>query len=154
MDAGIVPRPLDLAIASARFGHRLVAQLDADLAGLGLTWAQLRALMALADAGGLVHAGAIGRRLDVSRQAAHRLLARLDEHGFLTWQDDGWIRSARLTPMGNRALDDALTAIDRTLSAFLGLEPEERRALGRILRHAGVELHRAAQPPETPWWWD
>ena len=152
MDEGIVPQPLDLAIAGVRFGHRLGAQLDQDLAGLGLTWAQLRVLLALAEDGGLVHAGGIGRRMDISRQAAHRLLQRLDGRGFLAWRDDGWIRSARLTHEGYRALNDALASIDRTLGAFLGLDADERRALARILRHARVELHRASQPPETPWW--
>ena len=152
MEDRIVPQPLDLAIASVRFGHRLSAQLDQDLAGLGLTWAQMRALIALADAGGLIHAGGIGRRLDVSRQAAHRLMQRLDEPGFLTWRDDGWIRSARLTPEGHRALNDALDAIERTLGAFPAMEPEEQRALARILRNAGVQLHRVSRPPETPWW--
>ena len=152
MDDGIVPQPLDLAIAGVRFGHRLSAQLDQDLAGLGLTWAQLRVLLALADDGGLMHAGGIGRRMDVSRQAAHKLLGRLGDRGFLAWHDDDWIRSARLTPAGRRAMNDALDAIDRTLGAFLKLDAEERRALGRTLQRAAVELHRASQPPETPWW--
>ncbi len=120
MDEGIVPQPLDLAIAGVRFGHRLGAQLDQDLAGLGLTWAQLRVLLALAQDGGLVHAGGIGRRMDISRQAAHRLLQRLDGRGFLAWRDDGWIRSARLTHEGYRALNDALASIDRRSGRSLG----------------------------------
>ena len=148
----VVPAPLDLAIAGVRLGHRLGAQLDQDLGGLGLTWAQLRALLALADAGGPLHAGALGRRMDISRQAAHRLLQRLGERGFLTWHEDRWVRSARLTTGGYGALDEAMAAIDRTLSAFTQLDADERRSLAETLQRAAVELNRVSRPPETPWW--
>ena len=148
----IAPPPIEIATALAGCSHELVSRLDRDLGGLGLTWAQLRALLALRDQRGLLHAGGLGRRLGVSRQAAHALLLRLDAHGFVTWKDDDWIKSARLTSSGELAAREAIGAASLTLEALARLGVEDRKALVRITREVGRELRRPAY--ERPWWWD
>ncbi len=154
MDDVIVPPPLELAIASVRWSHQLVTQLDRDLRGQGLSVAKLRALLALREQRGLLHAGGLARKLDVSRQAAHTVLHRLEERGFITWRDDGWIKSARLTRDGEDALTHALGSIGTTLAALQQLQAEEQRAMIRIMRRAGEHVRRASAPQSPAWWMD
>ena len=152
MEEGIPPPTLDVADSVVWAGRELVKRVDRDLAGQGLGWGQLRALLALEDQRGWIHAGAVGRRIGVSRQAAHVLLRRLDDRGFLRWMDEGWIRSARLTPEGERAVRTALKTVWPTFEAIERLTVAERK----MLVSATYSLHRELRrpPPNIPWYVD
>lgn len=146
----IAPNGLELAIAIERLRLRLVTRLDGDLQEFGATFAQLRALLALQRAGGLVHAGELGRQMRISRQAAHTLLRRLDRLSLIDVVDEGWAKGATLTPHGLRYARFCLDATAETLAQLSRLPPDDRRTLARLLEDADRALWRA--PTSLPEW--
>lgn len=141
-DVVVAPHPVELAIGLERARHRLVKELDRDLWKIDMTFGSMRVLMSLADAGELLHAGEVARRMGVSRQAAAVTMKRLIEAGALEVVDEGWARSVRVTPEGRRLLAECLRVTRRTFRALGPLQQQERRELWRLLRktEAGLEM--------------
>jgi DNA-binding MarR family transcriptional regulator len=106
MDA-IPPPTTAVLVAAIASGRRLIARIDRDLEDLGLTWGRFHALVVIDRTNGWIHAGALARKMAITRQSAHMLLRRLDERGFVLWKVDPWVRSVRLTTDGARILAQA-----------------------------------------------
>jgi DNA-binding MarR family transcriptional regulator len=139
----IAPSPLEVIVAAVWCGRRLVARIDRDLEVHGLTWGQFHALVVFERQNGWMHAGALGRRLGVSRQAAHALVHRLVDRGFLRWDERaGWVRSARLTPTGHEALADAYEALTDVFAAIERLTIDERQQVVSAENSIHRELQR------------
>jgi DNA-binding MarR family transcriptional regulator len=147
---GVPPPPLTVIDGVAVTARRLTTRLDRELGVLGLTWAQGRVLLELADAGGMLHAGELGRRLGVTRQAAHRSMASLDRAGHLTWRDDGWVKGARLTDAGRTAAAHVDARAGAAYEAIWRVPAPELHALLRGATSLRRELRRHA--PEPAWW--
>jgi DNA-binding MarR family transcriptional regulator len=148
----IPPPQLEIVDACTITGRHLTTRLDRELAFVDLTWAQARVLLELAAHRGLLHGGEVARRVGVTRQAAHRSLAALDRAGYLTWRDDGWIKSARLTPTGKTAVDAIRSRIGDTYDALWRVDRHDLHALVRAAQAVRRELRRGA--PEPAWWLD
>jgi DNA-binding MarR family transcriptional regulator len=153
------PPSLEVIAAAVSCSRQLVRRIDRDLRGQGLTWSQFSALIQIDARRGWIHAAAVARRAGVSRQAASGLFAKLDERGFLTWWDEGWIKSVQLTEEGREALRRARGAVAETLQAVERLSIEERCALksaDQSIRRelARPSLHRLEHweflPPAVP----
>ena len=125
---------------------------DRELAGQGLTWGRLHVLLTLERDDGWMRAASLARRVGISRQAAHQLLSRLDERGFLRWQDDGHIRSARLTQDGKDSAALASEAIEHIVLAIERTTVEERKGL--IAAHRSVEREMRRRPWIKPFYFD
>jgi DNA-binding MarR family transcriptional regulator len=137
--------------AAISCSRQIVHKIDRALAAEGLTWAQLRALNEIHESGGWIHAASVARRTGVSRQAASALFTRLDQRGCLTWLDEDWIRSVRLTASGERALSRGWLALADIQNAIDRLSVEERRAIVSADESLRRELRRP--PPREPWYW-
>jgi DNA-binding MarR family transcriptional regulator len=140
---------IDAVFAAAR---QLRVSLDREVGALGLSWAQARVLLELAEGNGLIHAGAVGRQLGVSRQAAHQLMAKLDAKGYLEWQDDVWIKSARLTTAGAAGARAAEEAATGTLDAVWRVDAHVLWTALDGVRSIAREVRRGE--PEPAWWLD
>jgi len=136
--------------ASVANGRRLHTRIDRDLKDLGLTWGRYHALVVLDRTNGWIHAGAIARKMGVTRQSAHVLLHHLDERGFLLWMDDRWVRSARLSADGARILSQAHEALADTFEAIQRVDVHERKAIVAAEYAIKRELHR---PPRRRAWY-
>jgi DNA-binding MarR family transcriptional regulator len=149
----IPPPPLEVLSAAIRCGRRLVTQIDRDLAVRGLTWSQYQALAVFDRHNGWIHAGAVGRRMGVSRQAAHTLLHRLGGRGFLEWDErQAWVRCARITLDGREALAAGREALTDVFAAMERLTVEERKQVVSTDNSIRRELARPpGWKPWTPW---
>jgi DNA-binding MarR family transcriptional regulator len=101
-------------------------------------------LVVLEREGGWLRPASLAHRIGVTRQAAHTLMARLDDRGFLRWKVDGRIRSARLTDDGIAALASAREAVERIVDAIERTTIDERR----VLVVAQRSVMRASQTAE------
>ena len=79
----IPPPTTAVVVAAVASGRRLIARIDRDLEDLGLTWGRFHALVVIDRTNGWIHAGALARKMAITRQSAQMLLRRLDERGFL-----------------------------------------------------------------------
>ncbi len=142
------PTPWDVILAVRRFQHILQAHLDRCLQGFGLSFAQYQILEILA-AEPKLHAGELGRRLRITRQTAHGLLAQLARADLVELlPKDGAIRGAWLTRLGRRRLAQCRRAVDGTERAFAALPAGTRSDLleGLIACEAAI-----APRPEPRW---
>ena len=139
------PPTFRVIVAAVRCGRRLVHQFDAELSGRGLTFGQFHALSEIQRAEGWTHAGEIGRRMGVSRQAAHSLVKQIDRQGILAWRDDGWIKCVRLLPEGREALDGARRRLEETMDAVERVSIRERRMIVKAEESVDRELVRSTQ---------
>jgi DNA-binding MarR family transcriptional regulator len=140
---GIPPPPLDVVVAAVVTGRRLVARIDRDLEGRGLTWGMFHALEEMEWHGGWIHAGAVARRMGVSRQAAHVLMHRLGDAGWVEWDKLGaWVRSARLTEDGLRVLEKGFADLADVFDAINRLTMAERKQVVSAAYSMKRELNR------------
>jgi DNA-binding MarR family transcriptional regulator len=146
------PLPWQVVTAAISCSRQLVHKLDRALAGEELTWAQFRALEVIHDAGGWIHASSVARKTGVSRQAATALLARLNNRGSITWFDEGWIKSVRLTEAGEEALSKGWQAVSHIRDAVDRLSLEERR--GIVSADGSLRRELIRRPAQEPWFWD
>jgi DNA-binding MarR family transcriptional regulator len=145
-----MPPPTLKVIASAiECGRHLRAHLDDALEYQDLTWPSYLALLTMAQSGHMIHAASIARNIGVSRQSAHAYLKRFDLRGMLRWQDEPWIRSAWLSPEGQRIFDQASLEIMATRAAIERVGIDERWGILRAERAMRRELHR---PPRNLGW--
>ena len=127
MDAPVMS-PFEFAIAVERARHRIVVLLDGAVWHLGTTFAGTRALRVIAEAyGGWTHAGEIGRRMGITRQAAATLVKRHEAAGHVEVVDEGWAKSVRITPAGRVHLQECIRGMDRA-SGGSGTSPRSIRS--------------------------
>jgi DNA-binding MarR family transcriptional regulator len=147
---GHTPTAWEVIDASRRLHRRLERRLDAALEELGISYAQFE-LLELLTRDRNAHAAALARRLEVSRQIASRLLAKLDRAGLVELlPPDGGVRVPIVTRSGRRRIQlaaDALAPIRRQVLTV----PSERLA-----QFVGVadDLDHGLVPPRRPWWFD
>lgn len=146
----IPPPTFEVVIAAVLCGRRLARQFNRDLGGQGLTLGQFHAMSVLQRTDGWIHAAAVGRRMGVSRQAAHALVQQIDERGLLSWMDDGWIKSVQLRREGDTVLADARRALEDTMEAVERLSVTERKTIVRAQESVNRELKRATYPRYDP----
>jgi DNA-binding MarR family transcriptional regulator len=143
--------PFLFAVQVERARHELVTSLDAALWHLDASFASTRALALIADRGGPIHAGEVGRSMGVSRQAAAALLKRHENAGRVRIVDEGWARTVRITAEGHEHLAACVQAIDSALGALHGISDMDLIALGDGLHRARIALGRRRRPA---WTWD
>ena len=113
-----------------------------------MSFAQLEVMEHLFDLPNL-HAGALARRLLITRQSVANLVTKLDEADLIErLPPDGRYVGIRLTPRGERRLRFCLAALRPTLEAASAVSPDVRRCLVDDLH----ELETALGPPRS-WWW-
>jgi len=151
MDA-IPPPTITVVVAAIANGRRLVARIDRDLEDLGLTWGRFHALIVIDRTNGWIHAGALARKMGITRQSAHTLLRRLDERGFLRWQAEPWVRSARLTTDGAQILAQAYEALADTFAAIERVSAQERRSI--VTAEYAIDRELRRPPQRRPWYAD
>lgn len=146
-------RPLtawEVVDASRRLHRRLEHRLDDALEEFGISYAQFE-LLELLTRDRHAHAAALARRLDVSRQIASRLLAKLDRAGLVELlPPDGGVRVPLVTRNGRRRLQLAADAMAPIRRQVLTIPPER---LGLFVRVAN-DLEVALASPRRPWWFD
>lgn len=142
--------PSELVSALRGFHHLLQARLDAALGGLGVSYAQYEVLRLLRDEPNL-HAGAIGRRLGITRQAAHSLLRQLQRADLveLLPRDCG-MRGARLTNHSAQRLRRCVETVTHATAPLAGLDGDAARSLLGALD----ACERALTRPPPAWWPD
>ena len=150
MDTTIPPPTTAVVVAAIASGRRLIARIDRDLEDLGLTWGRFHALVVIDRTNGWIHAGALARKMAITRQSAHTLLRSLDERGFLKWKVDPWVRSVRLTTDGARILAQAYEALADTYAAIERLGAQERKTIVSAEYAIDRELRRP--PQRRPWY--
>jgi DNA-binding MarR family transcriptional regulator len=146
------PPTIQVIAASIANGRCLNARIDRDLKDLGLTWGRFHALVVMDGSNGWIHAGALGRKMGISRQSAHALLASLDERGSLRWMNDSWVHSARLTTDGVQMLMIAYEALGDTFAAIERVEVRDRKTLVAAEYAVKRELLRPVR--RRPWYTD
>jgi DNA-binding MarR family transcriptional regulator len=140
---GIPPPPLEVIEAAILAGRRLVARIDRDLEASGLTWGLFHVLVVMERQRGLIHAGAVARRMGVSRQAAHVLMRRLGDAGLIRWDEqEAWVRSARLSDDGRGTLASAYADLADVLAAIERLTVDERKMVVAAAYSMQRELNR------------
>jgi DNA-binding MarR family transcriptional regulator len=113
-----------------------------------LSYAQYEVIEMLA-AEPKLHAGELGRRLRISRQAAHGLLAQLARADLVELLPrDGTSRGAWLTRRGRRRLAACRRALHGTERALTALPAGARRGLLQAMGAAETAL----APRPQPWW--
>ena len=146
----IPPPTTQVLVAAIASGRRLNTRIDRDLGDLGLTWGRFHALVVLDRANGWIHAGAIARKMAITRQSAHELLRHLDDRGFLHWRIEPWVRSARLSRDGALTLQLAYETLSDTYAAIERLAVQERSSIVAAEYAIDRELRR---PPQRRAWY-
>jgi DNA-binding MarR family transcriptional regulator len=129
-------RPLDLATL-LHAAHAAEADVEARLAGIGLSMAKLQALKALSAAGESLPLSQLAERLACVKSNITQLVDRLEADGFVARQGDPNDRRARLavlTAPGRRACQEGVRLqadVERTLLG--GLSAEESQQLAALL---------------------
>lgn len=154
-DTNFLPHvsPWELMVMLRRCQHLLEVFMDESLDGMGMSFAQYRALEAISEIGPM-HIAYLGRLLKVSRQAAQRTARQLANHGLVDLRAEGRDVVIEITPEARRRLKLCRAATSQLRGSLADhLSEEERSSLASLLRAA----ERAFQPPPPrvrPWWLD
>jgi DNA-binding MarR family transcriptional regulator len=129
-------RPLDLATL-LHAAHAAEADVEARLAGIGLSMAKLLALQALSTAGESLPLSQLAERLACVKSNITQLVDRLEADGFVARQADPHDRRARLaalTAPGRRACQEGTKLQQEAERALLGgLSTAEAAQLATLL---------------------
>ncbi len=129
-------RPFDLATL-LHAAYAAEAEVEARLAGIGLSMAKLQALKALAAAGESMPLSQLAERLACVKSNITQLVDRLEADGFVARQADPHDRRARLavlTAPGRRACQEGVKLQDDAERALLGgLSATEAEQLTTLL---------------------
>jgi DNA-binding MarR family transcriptional regulator len=143
--------------AVRRFGHRLEVVLDQCVEGYGVSAAQVRALEVVAT--NPAHVSYIARRLRITRQAADRLVRKLEAAGLVTLAHLGNFTDVERTELGaTRLRRFRRLASSHVLAPIeLSLTPQELRHLLLLVERAddAVANARNGLAPagaRTTWW--
>jgi DNA-binding MarR family transcriptional regulator len=127
-----------------RLQQIFLAQADAVLRPLGLTFARYEVLMLLSfsrrDA---LPLGKIGERLQVNAASVTNAVDRLEASGLVARRSDpadGRVTLAALTPAGRRTATEATQAINQQVFTDIGMPEQKLRRLFALL----ADLRRAA----------
>jgi DNA-binding MarR family transcriptional regulator len=143
--------PFEFAIALERARHRIVVLLDGAVWHLGATFAGTRALRVIAEAyGGWTHAGEIGRRMGITRQAAATLVKRHEAAGHVEVVDEGWAKSVRITPAGRVHLQECIRGMDRALGRLRYVPEVDLVEVGDVLHRVDEVLDGQHGPMWVP----
>jgi DNA-binding MarR family transcriptional regulator len=127
-----------------RLQQLFLAQADAVLRPLDLTFARYEALMLLTfSSSGAMPLGKIGERLQVNPASVTNAVNRLEASGFVTRHSnphDGRGTLAAVTAAGRRVAGRATEAMNSQVFADLGLSEREARSLFKML----AELRQSA----------
>ncbi len=154
-DADFLPyaSPWELMVMLRRCQHQLEVFMDESLNGMGMSFAQYRALEAISEIGPM-HIAYLARLLKVSRQAAQRSARQLANHGLVDLRAEGREVVIEITPEARRRLQLCRTATSQLRESLADrLSEKQRSTLAALLRDA----ERAFQPPPPrvrPWWLD
>jgi DNA-binding MarR family transcriptional regulator len=129
-------RPLDLATL-LHAAYAAEADVEAKLAGIGLSMAKLQALKALSAAGESLPLSQLAERLACVKSNITQLVDRLEADGFVERQSDPNDRRTRLavlTAPGRRACMEGVKLQQEAERALLGgLSPTESQQLAALL---------------------
>jgi DNA-binding MarR family transcriptional regulator len=140
----------DLMVALRRTQHRIEVAIDHALSGHGMTFAQYRALTVLASARFAIDISELGRRLRVTRQAAHNAVERLRLQDLVEIDHDGYRANIYVTERGYARLircRQATSALESQLEQ--AFTPERRSDLVALIG----DIDDALMPPPSPLWW-
>jgi DNA-binding MarR family transcriptional regulator len=119
-----------------RFQHRLEVLMDQCFEAYGVSFGQYRALEVVSDRPS--HVSGIARRLRITRQAADRLVRKLERSGLVTTTHLGNFTDVEITELGSQCL-----ARFRRFKAASIERPLEQALSGRELRHLVLLMERA-----------
>jgi DNA-binding MarR family transcriptional regulator len=129
-------RPLDLATL-LHAAYAAEADVEAKLAGIGLSMAKLQALKALSAAGESLPLSQLAERLACVKSNITQLVDRLEADGFVARHADPHDRRARLavlTAPGRRACQEGVKLQDEAERTLLGrLSADESQQLAALL---------------------
>lgn len=149
--ADVPPNAWEIIHATRRVARRLEGRLDDALDELTVSYAQFE-LLELLTRDRNAHAAALARRLNVSRQIASRLLAKLDRAGLVELlPPDGGVRVPLVTRDGRRRIALAVDATRPVRKDIASLSPERRTHLVATMDALDDALR---PPPGRPWWLD
>jgi DNA-binding MarR family transcriptional regulator len=119
--------------------------------GMGMTFAQYRALEYLGD-GNPMHIAWLGQQLHISRQAAQRIVHKLERQDLVRTVDEGHETTIHLTSKGRRRIDLCRRATAPVHQGFeRDLDAPQKANLIALLGRA--ELAFTPPPPRVkPWW--
>lgn len=143
----------EVLVMLRRCQHHLEVFMDEALEGMGLTFAQYRALEALVTVGPM-HISHLGRTLHVSRQAAQQSARKLALLDLVDLTPEGREIVAYPTNEGLRRLRHCRRATRSLQAGMEGkLTPPQLATLASLLREAERGL-RPPPPRVRPWWLD
>jgi DNA-binding MarR family transcriptional regulator len=132
--------PLDL-LTILHQAHAAENEVEAKLNAVGLSFAKLLALKALADAGEPIPLGQLAERLACVKSNITQLIDRLEADGFVARQADPHDRRTRLaalTAAGKRACQEGTRVQQQTEREVLaGLSREEIQQLHTLMAKMG-----------------
>jgi DNA-binding MarR family transcriptional regulator len=138
----------DVISAIRLFSRRLDTRLDDALVDHALSYSGFEVLAQLYERP-KTHAGAIGRRLRVSRQSIHGIVHGLERRGAIELMPrGGGRRGALLTEDGRLLLEAAVKASAQVRSTIDAVQPSRAGELLDILD----DLDRAFDPKPRRWW--
>jgi DNA-binding MarR family transcriptional regulator len=143
----------ELVVMLRRCQHHLEVTMDQALQGMGMSFAQYRALEALAS-NNAMHISWLARMLRLSRQTARSTVLQLAKQDLVETVDEGYEVTVHVLPKGRKRLR---LCRDSTRSVITNIE--ERLSMGERVTLHGLLTHaeRAFQPPPPrvrPWWLD
>ena len=144
------PTARDVIWAVRRFSRTLLTDLDRNLAEVDLSFAQFEVLAILFDDPN-IHSAAIGRRLRISRQAAHSLVKELTRERLIRRRAyDNGVIALQLTKRGR---ERALACLRATTTVDSALERVPSAVL-RSLLDSIQTCDDALDPVPAAWWLD
>jgi DNA-binding MarR family transcriptional regulator len=142
-------RAVEVIEATRKFQHRIEVAVDQALEGYAVTFAQYRALEAVADRPG--HVSYIARKVRVTRQATEAVVEKLSRAGLVDVTRLGHFTDVEISAQGRRWLQGMRDAIQHHVAA-----PIEREITPNELFHM-LHLMRKAdhlcRPHKRPTWW-
>jgi DNA-binding MarR family transcriptional regulator len=116
----------------------MLATVEALLRPFGLSFSRYEVLMLLLfSRRGSLPQGKIGERLQVHAASVTNAVERLERDGFVRRVPNPGDRRgvlAEITPSGRQVAEAATAVLNKEVFAELGLEPDERAALYRLLK--------------------
>ena len=143
----------ELIVALRRCQHHLEVTMDQALQGMGMSFAQYRALETLASSNPM-HISWLARMLRLSRQGARTTVLQLAKQDLVETVDEGYEVVVTVEPKGRRRLALCRSATKQVSQQLeQRLSQQERATLVALLARA----EHAFQPPPPrtrPWWLD
>jgi DNA-binding MarR family transcriptional regulator len=135
---GDVADGMSVLTSVMRVQQIMLATVESLLRPFGLSFSRYEVLMLLLfSQRGSLPLGKVGERLQVHAASVTNAVERLERDGFVRRvpnPDDRRGVLAELTPSGRRVAEEATIVLNKEVFAELGLAPDERAALYRLLK--------------------